>query len=486
MAVGRRHTYIFKYLCLLKFLKMENRKHLLLLLILTFGLLSLCSVAQSIRPLPHPKNIILLIGDGMGFNHIKAADYYLGMTSQVYEQFPVRLAMAHYPAKAGEYKLNDPASNFFATGYNTVAAWSDTNYLKKNFTESAAAATALATGFKTYNNAIGISLTGDTLENLVEWAKALGKSAGVVTSVPFSHATPAGFVAHNKVRTNYSQIAYDMLLNSRCDVIMGCGDPGYDNNGNIRKGKWKDGKYVGDSAFWVQFQQGSGKQTRFMVGGVNKQVKDIDGDGKPDPWTVIREAEDFRALQHGATPKRIMGCPKVYSTLQEGREMNDFISTVPTLAEMAGGALNVLGKNPRGFFVMIEGGAIDWASHSNLKGRLMEEMTSFNEMVEAVVKWVNKNSNWDETLVIVTGDHETGLLWGGSPFIPLADRGKGKLPVMQFNSTEHTNSLIAFFAKGPGSELYRGFADECDSVRGPYIHNSEIPQLIHLMWNKSK
>ena len=97
----------------------------------------------------------------------------------------------------------------------------------------------MASGVKTYNNAIGMSVDHDTLENLVQWAKALGKSAGVVTTVEFSHATPAGFVAHNAVRTNYAQIAFEMLLDSRCDVIMGCGNPQFDDNGLPVKGKWK-------------------------------------------------------------------------------------------------------------------------------------------------------------------------------------------------------------------------------------------------------
>jgi alkaline phosphatase len=151
---------------------------------------------------------------------------------------------------------------------------------------------------------------------------------------------------------------------------------------------------------------------------------------------------------------------------------------------MAGGALNVLDNNPKGFFLMIEGGAIDWASHSNQKGRLIEEMKSFNEAIQRVVDWVNTKSNWNETLVIVTGDHETGFLWGEEPFYPLVDSGPNNLPIMKFHSANHTNSLIPFYAKGTGSNLYQNFADEYDSVRGPYIQNSEVAQLIHLLWVK--
>jgi len=477
---------------------MKRSIRILVLLFLLFFFLSEGLSAQPLKrkSLPNPKNIIILLADGMGYNHIRAANDYFGVDQQVYEQFPVRLAMAHYPAKAGAYVANNPGSNYFATGYNPSLAWKDTAYLKRDYTESAASATALSTGIKTYNNSIGMSIAHDTLENLVQWAKSLGKSAGVVTSVEFSHATPAGFVAHNLVRTNYAQIAREMLLNSRCDVVMGCGDPMYDDDGMPVGKKWNKTKYVGDSLFWREFTGGSGKRISFTVEGKEKTVSDVNGDGKPDPWTVVRDLNDFRALQQGKTPMRVLGCPRIYSTLQQGRAMKNretknstpfvtpFIVTVPTLAEMVGGALNVLDNNPKGFFIMIEGGATDWASHSNQKGRLIEEMNFFNEAVKKVVDWVNRNSSWNETMVIVTGDHETGLLWGEKPFLPLISNGKGKLPLMNFNSADHTNSLIPFFAKGEGSEHYRDFADEQDSVRGPFIQNSEVAQLIHLLWAK--
>jgi alkaline phosphatase len=471
-----------------------NRISLIVSLVSSLSILN--AFPQKVKHLPNPKNIIIMIGDGVGYNHILATDYYLGMAAQVQEKFPVRLAMAHYPAKAGEYNAGNPGSNYYATGYNPARAWKDTSSLKRDYTESAAAATAISTGFKTYNNSVGMSVDHDTLENLVQWAKTMGKSAGVVTSVEFSHATPAGFVAHNVMRTNYSQIAAEMLLDSRCDVIMGCGDPGYDNDGLAVKEKWNNAKYVVDSIFWGELTAGSGKQVRFGVNGVMKTVKDIDGDKTPDPWTVVRDLSDFRALQHGKTPKRVLGCPKIYQTLQQARTAQNgetknsmpnttpFVPTVPTLSEMAGGALNVLDNNPKGFFLMIEGGATDWASHSNQQGRMIEEMSGFCETVNAVVAWIEKNSNWGETMLIVTGDHETGFLWGEHPFIPLTDKGKGNLPGMVFYSEDHTNSLIPFYAKGAGSELYRNFADERDSVRGPFIQNAEIAQLIHLLWVK--
>lgn len=452
------------------------------------------TMAQQSANLPKPKNVIIMIGDGMGFNHVTAANSYFGMQQQVYETFPVILASCHYPAKAGAYSDDGKAKNTWSTGYNTVAAWSDTAWLKRNVTESAASGTALATGMKTYNNAIGLSVTGDTLVNLTEWAKRIGKSAGVVTSVPFSHATPAAFVAHNTTRVHYAEIAYEMLLKSRCDVIMGCGNPMFDDNGMPVTGRWKNTKYVGDSIFWSDMTGGSGQRTEFTVKGEQKQVQDADFDGRPDPWTVITDLKDFKALVDGKSPGRVLGTPRVYSTLQQSRDMKNgetkdsppfvtpFISTVPSLATMSLGAINVLDNNPKGFFLMIEGGAIDWTGHANQKGRLMEEMKDFNDAVQAVVDWVNKNSSWDETLLVISSDHETGLLWGGAPFVALKRNGPGHLPVMQFNSDEHTHSLVPVYAKGVGSELYNRYADEQDSVRGAFIQQSEIPQLIKMLW----
>jgi alkaline phosphatase len=473
---------------------MKNLRYIILFIFVACFIVT--GHSQQTQKLPAPRNIIVLIGDGMGFNHIQAVNYFQGKTSQVYESFPVKLALSHYPAKAGEYEAGNPASNYMATGYNPALAWNDTAYLKKDFTESAASATALATGYKTYNNSIGMSVDHDTLENLVQWAKATGRAAGVVTSVQFSHATPAGFTAHNLVRSNYSEIAAEMLLDSRCDVIMGCGNPGYDKDGLPLADKWTSDKYVVDSTFWQQILKGSGKTTGFKVKGTRKNVSDADGDGSPDAWTVVQSLSEFRALLNGKTLKRVLGCPMVASTLQQGRtklngetdnslpQTSPFITTVPALSEMAAGALNVLDNNRNGFFLMIEGGAIDWASHGNQKGRLIEEMEDFGATVESVVQWVEKNSNWEETLVVVTADHETGLLWGPEPFAPLKDQGKGNLPVMNFNSGDHSNSLVPFFAKGSGSELYKWLADEYDSVRGPFIQNSELATLIHLLWYK--
>ena len=90
-------------------------------------------------------------------------------------------------------------------------------------------------------------------------------------------------------------------------------------------------------------------------------------------------------------------------------------TTVPSLALMTKGALNVLDNDPDGFFVMIEGGAVDWANHANQLGRLIQEQNDFNDAVDVAIDWIKANGGFEKNLLIVTGDHETGYLDGSQP-----------------------------------------------------------------------
>ena len=112
---------------------------------------------------------------------------------------------------------------------------------------------------------------------------------------------------------------------------------------------------------------------------------------------------------------------------------------------------------------------------------MIEEQIDFERAVEAAVLWVERNSNWGETLLIVTGDHETGYLTGpGSDptWEPIVNNGAGNLPGMEWHSASHTNSLIAVFAKGDAARWIRRYADEDDPVRGPYVDNTEVAEVI--------
>ena len=416
-----------------------------------------------------PLNVIVLICDGWGYNHVDAESIYRhGQTGvQVYEGFPVQYAMSTF-AIGGSY---DPQE-----------AWGQFDYQKQKLTDSAAAATAMATGVKTNNGAIGVDATGVPLKNIVQRSEELGKATGVITSVQLSHATPAGFVAHNVSRDNYVDIAQEMIFDSKVDVIMGTGHPYFFDNG-MAVGV-PNFKYVGGESTWQAL----------IVGTAGN---DADGDGVADAWTLIQDRSEFQSLMSGATPKRVIGVPKVRSTLQEMREGDPsadpyvvpLMETVPTLEEMTRAALNVLDNDPDGFFLMVEGGAVDWASHENLSGRMIEEQIDFDNAAEAVVAWVEDNSSWDETLVIVTGDHETGYLTGpgsgqgeaGPVWNTLVNNGQGNLPGMEWHSIGHTNALIPLFARGVGSELFAGYADQFDPVRGEFVDNTEIGQILFIV-----
>ena len=428
-----------------------------------------------------PKNVIFFIGDGMGFNHAMAASLYRNGAPdmQAHEKFPVRLAVSTFSA-GGSYRPD--------------SAWISWEYLKKKPTDSAAAATALSSGVKTYNGAIGVGLDRLPVENIVERAEALGKATGVITSVEFSHATPAGFSAHVASRGDMSVIAKQMLYDSRIDVVMGAGHPDYDMAGLRADSSMYS--YVGGREVWDAIV------ARHVFAG-RDTVEDADGDGTPDVWTLIDSRDQFLRLGRGETPKRVLGVARVRTTLQQDRPGEakavpyavDRIETVPTLVEMTRGALNVLDNDPDGFFLMVEGGAIDWAAHDNQFGRMIEEALDFGSAIDAAARWVEANSSWDETLIVVTADHETGYLWGtgsgpdpANPsraiFIPPVNAGAGNVPGLAWGSGGHTNSLVPFYAKGVGSEIFRTAADETDLRRGPYLDNTEITRTLFSFWPK--
>ena len=396
-----------------------------------------------------PQNIILIIADGAGFNHIYAADYYTCAKKgqQPFEKFPVKLAMTTYS---------------IGGSYEPEKAIKDFNYVNIGYTDSAAAATAMSTTTKTSKGAIGVDANGNKLEHIIERCEKLGMSTGVITTVPISHATPAGFVAHNKSRNNYQHIADEMINQNGLEVIFGCGNPLFDNNGK-RLDKPDNFEYVGSQKIW-----GS------LIAGSN------------DKWTLIQSRQEFLNLAEGQTPERVLGIAQAASTLQQKRSGNSiapfdvpFNQNVPDLAEMTKAALNVLDDDPDGFFIMIEAGAVDWASHGNDSARMIEEMTDFYNAVDAVINWVQSpKSSWQKTLVMITADHECGYLTGPDKSRFVISNGKGKLPKMQWNSKEHTNSLVPFYAKGRGSELFVDCVKDKDPVYGNYIDNTDMTKVI--------
>jgi alkaline phosphatase len=448
-------------------MKKKSSASCLAIVLIGFAFVFFHSCGKTSRPL----NIILMISDGCGYNCFELATLYqYGKTgTQVYESFPVHFPVSTFSASS--------------TPYDPQKAWASFDFVLSDPTDSAAAATAFATGVKTNDNTVCLDPDGKMLKSVVELAEERGKKTGVVTSVNFGHATPACFLTHAEDRYEYEEIARQIIFESTADVIMGCGHPYYDRSG--LPAEEPNFRYVGDQETWEALLRGD-------------ILTDADLDGESDPWTVIETAEGFRSLMEGPTPSRVFGIVPIQRTLQQERDGDGqadpfevpMVQTVPTLSEMVRGALNVLDDDPDGFFLMIEGGAIDWACEDNQKGRLIEEQISFNNTVEAVLDWIETNSRWADTLLIVTSDHETGYITGpgsgiespdGDPaktWKPLVNNGKGKVPGMEWHHEYHTNSLVPLYAKGYGSDRFAMLADETDPVRGLYLDIAEIGQLM--------
>jgi len=453
-------------------------------------LLTLATGAQA--QIESAKNIIVFISDGWGQSQLDATAYWNGERAQ-YET-DSDWDLVHMTNYAYVMPSNNPpygdGSFEGIYGYDPAQAWADWWYQQNFATDSAAAGTAMSTGHKTYNGSICWSLEGEPLVNYFEVAEGLGKSTGLVTSVQLTHATPATHRAHNQHRGNYAEIALELINETDLSVLMGAGHPHYNNNGEYSEadpevpGSWR---YVGGYEQWLDLVAGTA--------------------GGAQPWTLIDEKADFEALADGTLVlDRVVGLAQVSSTLQHNRDgYPDYNapnapydvplnSNVPSLATMTKGALNVLGQNPNGFVAMVEGGAIDWAGHGRALSRMIEEQDDFNAAVDIAIDWVENHSSWDETLIVVTGDHETGFLWGAGVdpddadtwFTPVQDHGAGNVPGFYYysapnqdwqnptGSAGHTNMAVPFYVRGAGASHLISFATESDPVVGYYLDNTHV------------
>ena len=470
------------------------------------------------------KNVILMISDGASWGTWEmAANYQQGIKANdlpAYKFLPVRLGMTTYPLNTSNTPTND---NVAMVSYDAAKAWDTTvgtpwnekyqtaiegyKYLRTNYTDSAAAGSAMASGHKTYNNAINFDNFGKPMQFVTQVAKQAGKATGVVTSVQFSHATPAAFSAQNISRKNMTSIASTMLTSGNVDLIMGTGHPDYDGNGADLNQLTADQC----AANWAC-------SNRYDTIGKTEwdalKAGNLTPSGASAAWTVISDKADFELLANNNLKVQgpLFGLPKVRWTLQQGREAAVLgadanqpsgvkkIESVPDLSVMTQGAINYLSKkNDKGFFMMVEGGAVDWAAHANQTDRIIEEQVDFNKAVAAVEDWVAKNSSWDETLLIVTTDHGNAL-----PLSPVSDTvafdavknaGQGNKPEVRYWSDAHTNEVVRLWAKGAGSDKFSQFVKGKDpqfakvvgqNADGSYIDNTDIAKWIEASINSVK
>lgn len=285
-----------------------------------------------------PKNVILFIGDGMST--------------------PQRMTAEEFARKSGadrQYLYINRLPNQATT--RTCSA----DHL---VTDSAAAATAIACGEKTYNHGIGVDPKHKKLVSCAEVAKANGRKVGIVTTVTINHATPSGFYGHRNDRGDGYGLGLD-LLSSNFDFFAGGGCDGHNNKGHK--------EYKGD-IYELAAQHG---------------------------YKVIREDKKaFEALKPSAGKVWYVGA---HSTLPYSIDAEQWGNT-PTLAEMTAKAMKML-ENPKGFFLMVEAGKIDYAGHANDAAANLREVLALDDAVKEALKYQKKHS---DTLIIVTGDHETG------------------------------------------------------------------------------
>ncbi|MGL4938057.1 alkaline phosphatase [Shewanella sp.] len=322
-----------------------------------------------------PKNIVIMIGDGMGPAYTSAYRYYKDnpdteeVEQTVFDRLLVGMAST-YPASVSGY-----------------------------VTDSAAAATALATGVKTYNGAVSVDTQKQPLPTVLEKAKALGLSTGIAVSSQINHATPAAFLAHNDSRKNYDAIALS-YLQTNTDVFLGGGQ-----------------KYFPPELL-----------AQFTAKG----------------YQHITRIEELASIQQ----------PKVLGLFAEVQlpwaidEQND--KKLSTLTQKA---LSLLSQNEQGFVLLVEGSLIDWAGHNNDVATAMAEINEFSNAIEVVEQFVRQHP---DTLMVITADHSTGGLSIG------ADSNYNWEPKILRNilASPDTLALAAISGEAWQADLARGLGFE--------------------------
>lgn len=291
------------------------------------------------------KYVFYFIGDGMGVNQVNGAEMYLAQKEGKIGTKPLCFTQFPIVSVATTYSV-----------YNSVTC-------------SAAAGTALATGTKTKNGTIGMdSLQTNPLYSVALKAKEAGKKVGITTSVSVDHATPAAFYAHQPDRNMYYEIAAD-LPKTGFNFYAGSGFLETSNKKDTTKAGIKT--ILKDSGYVVLrgMKEFEGKWAE--AGDKVVFIQEKDGDRASLPYAIDRKEGDL------------------------------------TLAQITECAIKYLSKdNDHGFFLMVEGGKIDWACHNNDAATTFHEVTDLDEAIRQALDFYEKHP--DETLIVVTADHETG------------------------------------------------------------------------------
>ena len=303
-----------------------------------------------------PKYVFVFIGDGMST--------------------PQRLMAEDFSKRTGRGEL---AMNHLARRTETA-----TKSANKVVTDSAAAATAIACGEKTDNGMLGMRPDGTRIESVAAVAKKAGRKVGIVTTVTIVHATPAGFYAHNRNRGDSRAIAMD-LVKSGFDYFAGGGIGGWTQ---------PKGGYFDTNGNFVKLEEG-----REAVPGIDPYSL-----WQTNGYTFVKDdLAAFKALKPGRPVWCVFGESGMdYALDRDGSQ--------PTLAEIVEKGIELL-DGPDGFFLMCEGGKVDYAGHANDAGGSVAEQLSLDDAVKVATRFAKAHPG--ETLIVTTGDHETGGLIRG-------------------------------------------------------------------------
>lgn len=455
------------------------------------------------------KNVIVMISDGAGYNTLQAVRDYTGApvlmdgagwTGVAQSTYPLRNRPAapgslvqdpnavYSPAKA--YDTTPVAGNSKVPGFTTYPAGFRGYEESRNFyPDSANTMSTMMTGVKSYNNAVNVNGAGQPVLSLPEIMSAQGKAAGVVSTVQFSDATvAAGGGAHNVARSNANAIASEMFSRGVLSVIGGTGNPDFTDNG--ARAATPNYTWV-SQPLWTDLKNGTN------ASGSNAQG-----------WNLVQDRAGIEALANGSATSTapLAMIAQAFNGTQEyradpaGTDINTYkpgqtprLTTSPTLSALELAALNKLGTNPNGLFLMVEAGGVDRAMHGNNFGRMIEEYQEFQTAVGDVVSWVNRSdtdATWDNTLLVVTSDHDHNLYGPDGatvPFQGVVDNGPGNLPGYRWFGGTHSNNLIPLYTYGAGSEGILPLADQLDAYtdaqgrsfgRGLYTDQAELGQFL--------
>lgn len=308
--------------------------------LMLFMLLAVVAQAQQ------AKYVFYFIGDGMGLNQVNTTEMYLGEKQGRIGTEP--LCFASFP----------------------VAGMATTFSASNSITDSSAGGTALATGVKTYNGAIGVDANKERVMSVAERAKRAGKKVGVTTSVSIDHATPAAFYGHQPDRSMYYEIALQ---------LPEAGFDFYAGSGFLKPARTFDKKDA--PSIYPIFEQAG--------------------------YTIARGLDEYKAKADGAGKMVLMqkeGANSSSLPYAIDRREGDL-----TLAQITESAIDFLSRdNKKGFFLMVEGGKIDWACHSNDPATMVKEIIDMDNAVRVAYEFYKKHPK--ETLIVITADHETGGL----------------------------------------------------------------------------